>query len=148
MPTLTIRWQRLLDEKGETCPRCGGTQAEVGKAVRRLRRELSPRGVAVRSEERALTWKDFERDPAASNRIWVAGKPLERRLGARAGASPCCGACGDNDCRTVTVGGRSYDVIPSRLIVSAGLKAAAGLRRPARDSAGTRRSARGPRRAR
>jgi len=148
MPTLTIRWQRLLDEEGETCPRCGGTQAEVEKAVRLLRRALDPRGIAVRSEERGLTWKDFERDPAASNRIWVAGKPLERWLGAGTGASPCCGACGDNDCRTVTVGGRSYETIPSRLIVSAGLKAAAGLTRPARGSAGKRRSARAPRRAR
>lgn len=148
MPILTIRWQRLLDEKGETCPRCGGTQAEVEKAVGRLRRALGPRGIAVRAVKRALTWKDFERDPAASNRIWVAGKPLESWLGARTGASPCCGACGDNDCRTVTVGGRSYDTIPSRLIVSAGLKAAAGLTRPARGPAGRRRSARAPRRAR
>lgn len=148
MTTLTIRWQRLLDEKGETCPRCGGTQAEVEKAVGRLRRVLRPRGIAVRSEQRGLTWKDFKRDPVASNRIWVAGKPLERWLGARTGASPCCGACGDNDCRTVTVGGRSYDTIPSRLIVSAGLKAAAGLTRPARGPAGKRRSARAPRRAR
>ncbi|MCM2304870.1 MAG: DUF2703 domain-containing protein [Elusimicrobia bacterium] len=118
------------------------------KAVRRLRRALGPRGVSVRAEKRALTWAAFKRDPAASNRIWVAGKPLERWLGARTGASPCCGACGDSDCRTVKVGGRSYDTVPARLIVSAGLKASAGLTRPARGPAGTRRSARARRPAR
>ena len=125
MATLAIRWQRLLDEGGRTCPRCRGTQAEAEKAVRDLSRALKPLGIRVRPEWRALTWRAFKRNPAASNRIWVGGKPLERWVGGRTDQSPCCGACGDSDCRTMTVGGRSHEVIPSRLIVSAGLLAAA-----------------------
>lgn len=125
MNALTIKWQRLLDEKGKTCPRCGGTQLEVEKAVSDLRRALRPLGIRVRPERRALTWRAFRRDPAASNKIWVDGKPLERWLGGREGKSPCCGACGESACRTLTVGGKTYETIPSRLIVSAGLRAAA-----------------------
>lgn len=125
--TLTIRWQRLLDERGKTCPRCGGTQLEVGKAVRDLRRALRPLGIRVRPERRALTWRAFKRNPSASNKIWVDGRPLERWLGGSEGKSRCCGACGESACRTVKVGAKSYETIPSRLIVSAGLRAAAEM---------------------
>jgi hypothetical protein len=127
MPILTIRWQRLLNAKGQTCPRCGGTQLEVERAVQDLKMALRPLDIQVRFERKSLTWRAFRRNPAASNRIWVGGKPLELWLGGREGRSRCCGACGETACRTVKVGRKSYETIPSRLIVSAGLRAAARL---------------------
>lgn len=127
MAILTIRWQRLLDAKGRTCPRCGGTQLEIRKAVEDLKRALRPLGFQVRSVRKSLTWRAFSRNPAASNRIWVGDEPLESWVGGREGKSGCCGACGAAACRTVKVGRKSYETIPSRLIVSAGLRAAARL---------------------
>ncbi|MGT2490314.1 DUF2703 domain-containing protein [Cupriavidus basilensis] len=40
------------------------------------------------------------------------------------GSSPCCSVCGDSECRTVDVGGTSYEVVPEELMVKAGLIAA------------------------
>lgn len=48
-------------------------------------------------------------------------------LGATAGASQCCAVCGDNDCRTLEVDGSSFEAVPERLIIKAGLAAAASL---------------------
>ncbi|TPW19632.1 MAG: ribonuclease D [Elusimicrobia bacterium] len=123
MKTLTVRWQRLVDARGETCPRCKTTGGEVARAVKTLSRRLP--GVRVRAVSRTLSKAAFTRDPASSNRVWVAGRPLESWLGARTGASRCCGACGPTECRTVRVGRRTYDAVPARLIVKAGLRAAA-----------------------
>ena len=41
MKTLLINWQRLLS-KGKTCPRCGSTEDELGKAVPVLEKSLTP----------------------------------------------------------------------------------------------------------
>lgn len=35
----------------------------------------------------------------------------------------CCDVCGDEKCRTLEVGDRSYETIPSKLIVEASFKA-------------------------
>jgi len=123
---LLIVWQRLLTD-GETCPRCETTQDAVRAAVEALTKALAPLGITPRLEERALDLTTFEGSPAESNRIWIAGRPLEDWLGASAGASPCCSVCGDSECRTLEVDGSSFEAVPARLVIKAGLAAASSL---------------------
>jgi hypothetical protein len=40
---------------------------------------------------------------------------------------PCCSVCGDAECRTVEVGGTTFETIPERLLIRASLIAAAQL---------------------
>ena len=127
MKHLPIVWQRLLNESGATCPRCAGTQQEVQQAVDRLSAALAPLGVQPVLEVRAIAPAAFQREPEQSNRIWLAGRPLEDWLGARSGSSPCCDACGDAQCRTLEVDGALHEVIPEALLVRAGLIAASSL---------------------
>lgn len=127
MKVLEVRWQRLVDEKGRTCDRCGATETAVEDAVGRLQRSLRELGVDVVLEKAAIDPATFSGDPLESNRIWIGGRPIEEWLQATAGKSPCCSSCGDSDCRTVTIDGKTYEAIPSELIVRAGLIAAAGL---------------------
>lgn len=56
-----------------------------------------------------------------SNVILINGKPMEYWFKGEAGSSPCCGACGDNNCRTVKYVGKTYESIPEELIVRAGV---------------------------
>lgn len=88
---------------------------------------LRPLGIRPPLEERALDLVTFEGSPWESNRVWIAGRPLEDWLGATAGASQCCSVCGDNECRTLEVDGSTFEAVPERLIVKAGLAAAAWL---------------------
>lgn len=133
MTTLTIEWQRLVGDTGQTCDRCGTTQREVRKARALLRESLSPLGINVILEEKTLRRSGAAKNIAESNRIWIAGKPLETWLGATSGASDCasCGTLCESpastsvQCRTVLVDGRVYEAIPSDLIVRAALRAAA-----------------------
>lgn len=127
MKNLRIRWQRLVDEQGETCDRCGATEESVEDAVRKLTDSLRPMGIEVILEKETLSPSVFSRDPLESNRIWVGGIPLEEWLAATSGQSSCCSTCGDADCRTVTVEGETYEAIPTELIIRAGLLAGAGL---------------------
>ena len=131
MKTLSIVWQRLLNDQGQTCPRCQGTGDAVRQAIERLRTVLEPLGVQPALECRALAPQAFRDQPAESNRIWVDGRPLEAWLGGEAGASRCCAECGEQDCRTLELEGRSYEVIPEELLVRAGLKAGIRLLEPA-----------------
>lgn len=127
MKELTITWQRLLDEREETCSRCGTTEEAVEAAVKSLSQALDPLGIKVKLQKRSLSFQEFKADPAQSNRIWIAHEPIEKWLMARSGESPCCGPCGDSECRTVTVGGVTYEAIPRELIVKAGMLAAAEM---------------------
>ena len=127
MKKLNIRWQRLLDDKGQTCDRCGLTEAAVDEAVQKLRRSLKELGIDVVLEKEIIMPSVFIRDPLESNRIWIAGVPLEKWLSATTGQSKCGSACGDSDCRTITVDGRTYEAIPAELIVEAGLLAGVQL---------------------
>lgn len=129
--TLVIRWQRLVDDKGATCDRCGNTEHSIDEAQRLLTACLKPLGMRVQVSKTSLTAEQFTRDPSESNRIWVGDSPLEKILDAKTGDSPCCGSCGDSNCRTMVVDGRTYETIPSELIVRAGLRAAADLVEPA-----------------
>ncbi len=130
MQTLTIVWQRLLDEQGNTCPRCQGTGETVRRAIERLKTVLEPLDVQPMLECRELDQQAFLQHPSESNRIWIAGQPLEAWLGGQVGASPCCDECGDQDCRTLEIEGLTYEVIPEELLVRAGLKAGIRLLDP------------------
>jgi len=125
---LSIRWQRLVADGHQTCPRCRDTEVELGEAVERLERSLAPSNVRVDLEKVALDKATFESDPLASNRIWIAERPLEDWLEASIGKSPCCESCEDAECRTVRVGAEVYEAISADLIVRAGLRAASSLR--------------------
>jgi hypothetical protein len=124
MKPLTITCQRLVKE-GQTCDRCGGTQLELQKAMDRLQSVLVPLGFEPRLETQQIDEPTFSASPLESNRIWIAGVPMEDWLGARVGASRCCAACGDSDCRTVSVNDQTFETIPAALIVKAALAAAA-----------------------
>ena len=133
---LPIVWQRLVSE-GHTCLRCGSTQQNVINAIGRLAAALKPLGIEPVLETRAIDDAAFRADPSQSNRVWIAGKPIEDWLGAAVGASPCCSVCGALPCRTVEVGGQTHEAIPEALIVEAALIAAAQIieSAPARPSA-------------
>lgn len=123
MKTIKITWQRLVDEQGQTCSRCGGTEQELHKALRFLAKSLMPVGIAFSLETKALDAQEFARDPSQSNRLWIDGRPLEKWLEGEAGASPCCGPCGDAACRTLEVEGTVYETIHAELIIKAALLA-------------------------
>ena len=120
---LKIEWHRLMAD-GQTCPRCGNTGKEVENASRSLEQSLSPLGIKVVLEKHELTPGAFQQDPSKSNRILLNGRPLEEWLGLKVGQSPCCGSCGDAECRTLVAPGQVYETIPADLIVKAGLLAA------------------------
>ena len=128
---MTIRWQRLVDEKGKTCDRCGGTQEELRQALESLKASLRPLGIEIKLEERELSPQECAKDITESNRIWIADRPLEEWLSGKVGTSPCGSCCAELDdtveCRTVTVANKTYEVIPAQLIVKAGLLAAAQI---------------------
>jgi hypothetical protein len=127
MKVLEIRWQRLVDEQGQTCDRCGTTETAVEDAIQKLKRSLKELDIDVVLEKKALSLSTFSKDPLQSNRIWIAGEPIEKWLSATPGQSQCCSTCGDSECRTVTVDGKTYEAIPSELIIKAGLLASAQL---------------------
>lgn len=127
MKTVSVRWQRLVTDGGDTCERCSSTGSAVERAVRRLGEALAPLGIGVSLIREALDQARFAGDPLQSNRIWINGKPLEEWIGAGSGESRCCDACGDSMCRTLEVGSSSYEAVPEELIIKAGLLAAAEL---------------------
>jgi hypothetical protein len=128
---LKITWQRLVDEKGRTCQRCGSTEKELQKALRSLKKSFAPLGIKLISEKKALDPATCAKDISQSNRIWIGERTLEEWLGAKVGKSPCgfcCAEFGDQvECRTVEVEEQVYETIPAVLIVKAGLLAAADL---------------------
>ena len=128
--SLVIEWQRLVSDAGGTCPRCAGTEAELMRARDTLGAALSPLGIRVDLITRSLDDVSFRSAPSESNRIWVAGRPLEDWLDADVGATPCCDECGDEQCRTLAVDGAVHEVVPADVIVRAGLLAAAEVLAP------------------
>ncbi len=126
MKTIKIQWYRLMTD-GQTCPRCGDTGKEVEKASRTLEQSLAPLGIKLVLEKHELTPGAFQQDPSKSNRILINGRLLEEWLGLKAGQSPCCGPCGDAECRTVEGNGKIYETIPAELIVKAGLLVASQM---------------------
>ena len=127
MKELRIVWQRLVSEDGQTCDRCGATQTELQGSVKLLREVLRPLAIDPVLETREIDDATFRSDPSLSNRIQIAGKPIEEWLNASVGSSRCCSVCGDAECRTVEIGSATFEAIPERLVVRAGLIAAAQL---------------------
>ena len=127
MKTLTIRWTRLINEKGETCTRCGSTGETVQNAFEKLKKALSELGIKIKLESTTIDLKTFRKDPLQSNRIWISARPLEEWIGATVGQSRCCNVCGDSECRTVSIGKNMFETIPEELIIRACLLAAAEL---------------------
>lgn len=127
---LRITWQRLVDAEGKTCDRCDATHDEMRRAFDKLKQALRPLGIEPTLEIREIDRKTFEARPAESNRIWIAGRPMEEWLGATVGSSPCCSVCGEAQCRTVQVGPTTYETIPQALFIKAGLMAASRLLEP------------------
>ncbi|MHC4695217.1 MAG: DUF2703 domain-containing protein [Planctomycetota bacterium] len=126
--TLTVKWQRLVDETGNTCGRCSDTQREVRIASDILKRSLRPLNMHVVVEEMPMSPGTVAKDTSQSNRIFVDGRPLADWLGGKIGMSPCESCCPDLGpnvkCRTLTVDGNTHEAIPAALIVRAGLRAA------------------------
>ncbi len=131
--TLTIKWQRLVDDSGGTCERCGLTQKEVQKAFHILKQSFAPLGIQVALQERPLDRTTFVQDISQSNRIWLGGRPLEEWLGAEVSESVCgscptqAGCADDVECRTIKLAGQTYETIPADLIIRAALLAAFDL---------------------
>ena len=125
MQTIRIVWQRLLSLQGQTCDRCAATELALQQAVETLQQVLAPLQIQVEFHRQAMTLEQFNQDPGASNRIWVADKPLEEWLSASTGSSRCCSVCGDAACRTLECNHQSYEAIPPQLLIKAGLLAAA-----------------------
>jgi len=136
--TLTIRWQRLVDASDKTCGRCSSTEQEVRKAYDHLQRLLAPAGLRVELETERMDEAAFRQAPLESNKIWIDGRLLEEWLGGQSSSSTCGGCCGDDtQCRTVAVGGQTYEAIPAALIVRAAVLAAGdALRRGDRPAEG------------
>ncbi len=128
---LKITWQRLVDEKGQTCQRCGSTEKQVQKALQSLKASLGPLGLKVTLEKKSLDPTTCARDISQSNRIWIGDRALEEWLGAKVGKSLCgfcCTELGEQvECRTVEVKGQVYETVPASLIIRAGLLAASDL---------------------
>ena len=133
MISLPIIWQRLLSSDGKTCDRCDATHQAIQRAFSALKEALRPLGIEPILETRAIDEQSFKADPSESNRIWIAGRPLEEWLGARVGSSRCCSVCGDAECRTVEVVGTTFEAIPEKLFLKAALIAAAQLLDPTTD---------------
>lgn len=130
MKLLPIIWQRLVTSDGRTCDRCDTTHQEMQRAVRKLADVLHPLDIQPTLETREIDEKSFRGNPSESNRVWIAGRPMEEWLGGRAGASRCCSVCGESQCRTVEVGGTEFEAIPENLFIKAALVAASHLLEP------------------
>ena len=129
MKKLIIRWQRLLDNN-KTCPRCRKTEKEIEKAYKKLKEVFSPIGIEVVLDKRERSMDVFKTNPLVSNQIWIMDKPIEEWLNANSGKSRCCDVCGDEECRTIELSGKTYESIPEALIIKACLLAAADLISP------------------
>lgn len=126
MKALPIVWQRLVTH-GATCPRCADTGDALQGAVQALTEALAPLSMFPELELLELDEASFQAEPSASNRIWIAGKPMEDCLQGPVGSSPFCSVCGDAECRTVAVDGQTFEAIPQELLVKAALIAALTL---------------------
>lgn len=130
MISLPIIWQRLMGSDGKTCDRCDATYQALQRAFSVLKEALRPLGIEPIFETRAIGEKSFKANPSESNRIWIAGRPMEEWLGARVGSSRCCSVCGDSECRTVEMAGATFEAIPEKLFLKAALIASAQLLDP------------------
>lgn len=125
--SLPIVWQRLVNSSGQTCVRCEATFEGLKLAVEKLEESLRPLDIEPTVDIREVDIDSFKTDPAQSNRIWIAGKPIEEWLSANVSSSTCCNVCGNSECRTIELGDDVFESIPSDLILKAALIAAAQM---------------------
>ncbi len=116
MKTLEIEW-RHLDQDGRTCLRCSDTLQSLQQVVTQLAAECAPRGVTIAYRETKLSLEQL----SESNLILFNGVPLESVLPGASASENECESCGDlcgqpSVCRTVTVGGQTFEAIPAALI--------------------------------
>ncbi|UCD69779.1 MAG: DUF2703 domain-containing protein [Betaproteobacteria bacterium] len=130
MKSLPIVWQRLVDPRGRTCDRCAATQESLEQASEKLGELLRPLNIEPAVEIKDIDPDTFSEDPDRSNRIWIAGRPIEEWLNATVSSSPCCSVCGDSECRTIEVEREVFEAIPTELIIKAALIAASRMVRP------------------
>jgi len=130
MKSLPIIWQRLVSPDGKTCDRCDATHREIKQAVAKLKEVLRPLDMEPTLEVRAIDEESFRSNPSESNRVWIAGKPIEEWLGASVGSSQCCSVCGESECRTVEVSGTVFEAISEKLFLKAALAAASQAMEP------------------
>jgi hypothetical protein len=128
--TLTIQWQRLINESGQTCDRCRNTGVTVETAFKKLQKALAELGIQVKLETKTIDYRAFKNDPLQSNQVFIGGKPLEEWIGGTVGQSECCDVCGDSECRTISIEKNTFETVPEELIIRAGLLAAAELFAP------------------
>lgn len=126
MKTLLITWKRLVKDE-QTCQRCGSTQQSILGAMTKLEAALRPLDIQPTLEMQPMDDASFRADPSESNRIWIAGQPMEEWLGASVGTSRCCSVCGELPCRTTQLGGDTYEAIPEELIIRAAMMAASAI---------------------
>lgn len=121
MLSLAIVWQRYVGDGG-ICHGCRATQHELQEAIATIQHALGPFGIEPHLEVRSLAEAQYRATPEQSNRIWIAGKPVEQWLNGtvryRASRSPC---------RMVEIDGITLEAIPHRLIVEAAILAASDL---------------------
>src|SRR5512134_3243872 len=127
MKPLPILWQRLVSPEGKTCDRCSATYQQMERAIGKLKQSLRPLGIEPSLEIREIDESSFKAKPSESNRIWIAGRPMEEWLGASVGSSPCCSVCGTSERRTVEIDGIIFETIPEKLFLKAALLAASRL---------------------
>ena len=127
MKKLTIRWQRLVDETGQTCERCSSTESSVDASFIQLKKELSEVGIEVELKKEKLAPSTFKKDPLQSNRIMINERPLEDWIGATVGKSQCCTVCGESECRTISTAQNTFETIPENIITRAVLLASADM---------------------
>ena len=127
MKKLIIQWQRLLNDKNQTCPRCSETGETVKTGFSNLKNALAELGIEVELIQKALDLSTFANNPLQSNTILVNGKLLKEWIGGETGKSKCCDVCGDSECRTISLGESTFESIPENWIIKAGLLAAADL---------------------
>ncbi len=121
---LHITWQRLVDDFAATCPRCSDTGENLDAAVDILQPVLAREGIQLLVQKQRILPMAFNQNPLDSNRIFIEGMPLESWLNAETGTSPCCEACGDNECRTLVYEGNAHEDVPLELIMLGILTAA------------------------
>jgi hypothetical protein len=116
MKTLDIEW-RHLEKDGRTCLRCSDTLQSLQQVIARLAAECAPRGVNISYRETKLPPEQLSQ----SNLILFDGAPLESVLPGASASENECQSCGDlcgqpSFCRTVSVGGHSFEAIPAALV--------------------------------
>ncbi|MEM7391863.1 MAG: DUF2703 domain-containing protein, partial [Verrucomicrobiota bacterium] len=117
VPSLTIRWKRLVDAEGRTTEDFVRTERGLDQAAEALKKSLEPLGIGVNVQ------KAVAKDPQASNRIWINGVTMSMYIPhAKAGRSETPEG---KVYRTIEFAGQSFRDIPASWIVQAGLMAAA-----------------------